>query len=161
VSPNRTINVRKLNHLGEEVFQYRGDLLERSDTWIKLAATFDLPDFDKEGLSLRTGDRFVEMHYSDRWYNLFAIHDVDSGQLKGWYCNITRPAVIEDGMISADDLALDLLVFPDGTAKVLDEDEFEALDLAEGDRQQALAALSELQRAAEQLEDPFRSNWPD
>ena len=44
------------------------------------------------------------------------------------------------------DLALDLLVFPDGRQLVLDEDEFAGLDLPRILQEQARAGLRELQR---------------
>ena len=82
----------------------------------------------------------------DRWYNILEIHDREDDRLKGWYCNIGKPAVMEAGnKISYVDLALDLWVAPDGTQTVLDEDEFAALDLDDETRSKARAALAELQ----------------
>ncbi len=59
-------------------------------------------------------------------------------------CNITTPPQIGDGLIAYVDLALDLLVYPDGRMLVLDEDEFTALELAEWQQKRAIAALDEL-----------------
>jgi protein associated with RNAse G/E len=42
------------------------------------------------------------------------------------------------------DLALDLLVFPDGSQRVLDEDEFNALDIPAEFRSAALQGMAEL-----------------
>ena len=50
--------------------------------------------------------------------------------LRGWYCNIGKPALLDGDCLSYVDLALDLLVFPDGRQFVLDEDEFLRLDLS-------------------------------
>ena len=99
------------------------------------------------GIDLVTGDRFIETYFTDRWYNIFEIHDRDDDRLKGWYCNIGQPIVLEsDREISYVDLALDLWVTPDGTQTVLDEDEFTALDLDKETRSKARAALEELQQ---------------
>lgn len=96
---------------------------------------------------LKNNDRFVEIFYTDRWYNIFEMHDRDDDRVKGWYCNVGRPAVLEaDDRLSYVDLTLDLWVAPDGTQTVLDEDEFAALDLDAETRQQARAALEELQK---------------
>lgn len=149
------VTVRKLNHLGRELYRYQAELLEQTDSYVKVEATFDLPDNRLNGLTFRTGDRFLEWHYRDRWYNVFAVHDGESVKLKGWYCNITRPAVYRDRVVSADDLALDLVVLPDGAYEVLDQDEFQALPLDSTDRRRALAALDQLKRSAGQLSDPF------
>jgi predicted RNA-binding protein associated with RNAse of E/G family len=56
-------------------------------------------------------------------------------------------------VISYVDLALDLWVAPDGTQTVLDEDEFAALDLDAETRQQARAALEEVQRLFLEMKD--------
>ncbi len=56
------------------------------------------------------------------------------------------PAVLGAEVISYRDLALDLLVFPDGRQVVLDEDEFAALPLDARTRTQARRALATLQR---------------
>ena len=48
-------------------------------------------------------------------------------------------------MLSYVDLALDLLVFPDGSQLVLDEDEFAALNLSPSEQAAARQALAELQ----------------
>lgn len=149
------VTVRKLNHQGRELFRYWAELLEVDDSYVKLAAVFDLPDNATHGITFRKGDRFLEWHYRDRWYNVFAVHDVDSEALKGWYCNITRPAVYQEQVLSADDLELDLVVYPDGSWEVLDEPEFEALDLNDEDRRQARAALEQLKSSAAELADPF------
>lgn len=151
------ITVHKLNERGEEVWRYAGDLLHRSTRQLTLEAHFDREEVEFHGLSLRRGDRFVETFYNDRYYNVFAVYDVDDLHLKGWYCNITLPARIEGGHVFARDLALDLVVFPDGSWKVIDEDEFQDLEIDEQVKQRALEALGELQRLAEAREGPFQT----
>ena len=97
------------------------------------------------------GDVFTEHYWRDRWY---AVKEVRGAApvLKGWYCDITRPAVVRDGELIAEDLDLDLWVSADGaTVLRLDEDEFAASGLAERDPEaaaHALAALDELELLA-------------
>jgi len=152
---NEEIVVHKLDEKGNEVWRYSGQLLERSETHIIIEARYDRDDQDFHELLLRRGDRFVESFYSDRWYNVFAIYDVDSDLLKGWYCNITRPASIQAGHVYYEDLALDLLVLPDGKWQVLDEEQFAAQDLSLEERQHALNAISELQTLVVRKRGPF------
>lgn len=140
------ITVVKYNHLGEEAYRWKGELLERSTSHVLLEARFSLSGLFMGEAPLYVGDRFVESYYSDRWYNTYEIHDRDTDMVKCWYCNITYPAELSEGSVSFRDLALDLLVYPDGRQQVLDETEFEALDIPQLDRQKALAALGELQR---------------
>jgi len=75
-----------------------------------------------------------------------------NGGLKGWYCDVARPAVVGDGTLVVEDLDLDLWVSADRrTILRLDEDEFAASGLSERDPAagaKARAALDELERLA-------------
>src|SRR5215216_5216497 len=135
------IKVQKKNPAGEVTYQYEGVMLARDENSVTLEALFDRADMPFMDVVFKTGDRFVETYYTDRWYNIFAIHDRDDGKVKGWYCNIGKPAVIEDGLVSYMDLALDLWVSRNGQQTVLDEDEFKALKLNEELRNGALNGL--------------------
>lgn len=102
--PGDTILVHKLDDGGTEKLGYPGIVLDTTPSSITLEAIFDLEDRSLGDLRLQRGDRFIETHYGDRWYNVFRIHDGQDDHLKGWYCNITRPAKIEPGHIYAIDL---------------------------------------------------------
>lgn len=149
------ITIHKHNHLGHETLRYPAQLLSRAATTIVVEAIFNRERMELGYVTLVPGDRFVEHFYSDRWYNVFAIYAGENGALKGWYCNITRPARISEGEVHADDLALDYFVRPDGEEFILDEEEFAALPLTAEERAQARAALSELQKLAAQRLGPF------
>jgi predicted RNA-binding protein associated with RNAse of E/G family len=99
-------------------------------------------------------DRWTEYFFADRWYNIFEIRAGD-GFLKGWYCNITRPAYIGPDEVAAEDLALDLWVTPGGDMQVLDEDEFAALALSSTEREAARKALADLQARVTRRDPPF------
>ena len=148
-----SVKVQKKNPAGEVTYEYEGALLSRDEHSIVLEALFDRADMPFMDVVFKTGDRFVEYYYSDRWYNIFVIHDRDDGKIKGWYCNIGKPAVFEDSVVSYVDLALDLWVSADGKQSVLDEDEFEALKLDEELKTGALKGLDELKNL-------FKSNNP-
>jgi predicted RNA-binding protein associated with RNAse of E/G family len=138
------ITVLKRNLNGEVTWQYEGRVLRREANNVVLEAFFNRDDIPFMGVVLKRDDRFVEMFYTDRWYNIFEIFDRDDGKFKGWYCNIGFPAVLEDNTVSYIDLALDLWVAPDGTQTVLDEDEFLAMPINVATRAQAISALDEL-----------------
>ncbi|MBN1679438.1 MAG: DUF402 domain-containing protein [Anaerolineae bacterium] len=138
------ITVIKNDHAGREILRYTGRILARDTTSITLEARFSRADVHTPYHTFRTGDRFIEWFYNDRWYNVFQMHDVDDDRLKGWYCNITRPATLSDGVIVADDLALDLFVSPGGVLSVLDEGEFAALPIDDTTRAGARQALRDL-----------------
>ncbi|MER8044128.1 DUF402 domain-containing protein [Streptomyces sp. NPDC094032] len=96
------------------------------------------------------GDAFTEHYWRDRWY---AVKEVRSGAgtLKGWYCDVTRPAVVAaDGSgLVVEDLDLDLWVSADGAEVLrLDEDEFAASGLTTTDPEAAVRA----ERALDELD---------
>lgn len=138
------IEVQKKNLAGEVTWKYDGVVLRREDNSIVLEALFNRPDTLLMDIVLKENDRFVETFYSDRWYNIFEIYDRDDGKLKGWYCNIGKPAEIGDGVVSYVDLALDLWVSADWKQSVLDEDEFDDLELDNATKVSALKGLKEL-----------------
>lgn len=137
--------VIKLNTQAEEVWRYTGQVLERGKHSILLEAAFNRDDLPFEEIVLKRGDRFLEIFFDNRWYNVFAIFDKEDGTLKAWYCNISRPAKLAQDEIHYVDLALDLLVYPDGRRKTLDFDEFDALEIDPDERHHAWHALEELQ----------------
>lgn len=139
------VMIIKNNQAGIEVWRYKGRIVAASPKGVIAEAFFNRPDFEFNGILLKENDRFLELYLFDKWYNIYEIYDRDSDLLKAWYCNVTRPVCMHDLMISYDDLALDLLVFPDARQLLLDEDEFLALNLAKPDRISARAGLKELQ----------------
>lgn len=139
------MKVLKKNLADEVTWQYDGVVLNRGANEITLEALFNRDDMPFMDIVLKRNDRFVETFYSDRWYNIFEIYDRDDGKLKGFYCNIGKPAVIEDDFVSYVDLALDLWVSADGRQTVLDEDELEELNLDTELKQKVYTGLKELQ----------------
>ncbi|GAA0474817.1 DUF402 domain-containing protein [Streptomyces sp. NPDC046215] len=97
------------------------------------------------------GDVFTEHYWRDRWYAVKEVRAAD-GVLKGWYCDITRPAETGPDGLAIEDLDLDLWVSADGaTILRLDEDEFEESGLRDRDpaaAKAACAALDELESLA-------------
>ena len=138
------IKVQKKNLSGEVTVEYEGDVLQRDENSVMLEALFTREDMPFMDVVFKKGDRFVEYYFTDRWYNIFTIHDRDDGKVKGWYCNIGKPAEIDDEIVSYVDLALDLWVSANGNQTVLDEDEFEELTLTKELRTAALKGLEEL-----------------
>ncbi|MEU1403932.1 DUF402 domain-containing protein [Streptomyces sp. NPDC005728] len=99
------------------------------------------------------GDVFTEHYWRDRWYSVKEVRAGD-GTVKGWYCDITRPAVRSGTELVVEDLDLDLWRSADGRdVRRLDEDEFAESGLAETDPEAAsaaVAALDELETRARQ-----------
>ena len=140
-----TVTVFKQNHLGEPVFSWESELLAESPTYRQVRAGFsgaDAVPVDK--VTFRKGDLFLESYYTDRWYNLFEVHEGLSDQVKCWYINLSFPAQFSAESIIWQDLALDLLVYPNGEYKILDEDEFNALSLEPEIRNHCLETVLEI-----------------
>ena len=69
----------------------------------------------------RTKEPAVMYFFKERWYNIIV-------QLKKdgitYYCNIATPFIIEDNTIKYIDYDLDLRIFPNGSFKILDKQEY-------------------------------------
>jgi hypothetical protein len=137
---------------GRTKIRYTGELLTDDGTRVAVRAPWagsGVRDFGF--VRFEPGDVFTEYYWRDRWY---AVKEVRSatGALKGWYCDITRPAARSGSELIVEDLDLDLWVCADGTdVRRLDEDEFADSGLAESDpgaARAALAALDELESLA-------------
>jgi hypothetical protein len=141
---DKSLIVAKLDLQRRETWRYHARLLKKDSYGVLIEAFFNRADLPFHGILLKENDRFVERYFSDCWYNIFELHDRDDGHLKGWYCNVTQPAEFSPGKIAYVDLALDVLVYPDGTNLILDEDEFAELPLNPAIRQKARQGLDEL-----------------
>lgn len=153
--PGKHVTVRKLDGSGAVVVAYDATVVERIPGGVRLSARWVRPDLVLPYTTFETGAVFDEWFFTDRWYNIFAIHD-RAGALCGWYCNVADPATVRDGVIACRDLYLDLWVAPDGSSLVLDEDEFDAArDLDARTRAKARAALVELRALVDRRLPPF------
>ena len=160
MQPGDSLRVIKRNAASQPVWEYTGVLVSFDGAALGLTAWFNVDDRDDGYFVWQRGDRFTEWFYTGRWYNVFQIFDRTSGTLRGWYCNLTRPAVIEEGRVAWDDLGLDVFIDPDGRPLLLDEDDFRALPLTEDERRQAEAGLADLLERARRGEEPFERQQP-
>ena len=147
--------VIKRDARGNDELSYTGTLVERSEACVCIDAVFALPDRDLGYIRLCRGDRFREWFYTERWFNVFRVGDAKGGALKGWYCNITRPPVIEAGQVAAEDLGLDVFVYPDGRTLLLDEADFAQLRLPPREAAEARAAVDTIIEMVESRAPPF------
>jgi predicted RNA-binding protein associated with RNAse of E/G family len=139
---------------------YTGELLRYEPGYMLIHARWDQPMRDLGYVVFEPGDHFYEHYYSEHWYNIFELRD-ELGALKGWYCNVSRPARIDSHAIVSEDLELDLFVSPDRVQMLrLDLDEFAARGFEISDpatHTAALAALEELVHMAMAGMPPFDS----
>ncbi|HEU5460461.1 MAG TPA: DUF402 domain-containing protein [Pyrinomonadaceae bacterium] len=71
-----------------------------------------------------SGTISTEYYWLDRWYNVFRFSSPDQ-VLQKFYCNINAPPQFDGSVLSYIDLDIDVLVEPDLTYRILDEDDFE------------------------------------
>ncbi|MEU5683031.1 DUF402 domain-containing protein [Streptomyces venezuelae] len=134
---------------GRTKIRYPAELLDDDGNHLTVRAPWAAPGVRDFGfVRFEPGDVFVEHYWRDRWYAIKEVYAAD-GTLKGWYCDVTRPAVHDGAVLTVEDLDLDLWVSPDrGTVLRLDEDEFAQSGLAAADPEAAAAAT----RALDELE---------
>ncbi len=140
---------------GRVIMEYSGALARRQTAMIVIDATWERQDHDLGYTVFAQGDRFIEFFYSDQWFNVLRIHRGTDGSLKGWYCNITRPAMIADATITYDDLYLDIWVDATYQTLLLDEDEFMAATLDEATRARARVAVETILHWVAERRGPF------
>ncbi len=139
-----TVRVQKRDWRGNVRHVWQGVVLAQDAESLLLEAVWEGPGEPAVGeLRFERGDRFLEYYFVGKSYAIWRI-ERPTGALKGWYCNISRPLRMEEGMLSFDDLLLDVLVYPDGRCVVLDRDELEQArhsGLSEADTRVAESAL--------------------
>lgn len=145
------VTVNLIKPAKDTIITYQAQVLQRDSRFMLLHARWDRDTIDIGFVTFELGDHLYEYFYTDRWYNIYELQAPD-GTLKGWYCNITRPALFYADMIESEDLELDLFVSPDRQhIHLLDEDEYAARGIAGYDpdaHHAALAAVDELRDLA-------------
>lgn len=130
---------------GRTKISYPAELLHDDGTRIAVRAPWagdGVRDFGF--VRFEPGDVFTEYYWRDRWYSVKEVR-TSAGTLKGWYCDIARPATLAGTELVVEDLDLDLWRSADGTdVRRLDEDEFAESGLARSDPQAASAAVAAL-----------------
>ncbi|MGW9287943.1 DUF402 domain-containing protein [Streptomyces albidoflavus] len=139
-----TVDVRLVKH-GRTKITYPARLLADDGERVTVRAPWAGEGARDFGfVRFERGDVFTEHFWRSRWYAVKEVRDA-AGALKGWYCDVTRPAGLADGVLVVEDLDLDLWVSADGREVLrLDEDEFAASGLERSDPVAAAAASAAL-----------------
>lgn len=144
---------------GTEHRRWAARIKSRDDELLVLDAEFD-EDIRHQLLGLvARGTQSIEYYWLNRWYNIFRFLN-PNGQLRSFYCNVNVPPVFDGRVLSYVDLDIDILVAPDLSYQVVDEDEFAAnaalYNYPPEIRQRAYAALQELLDLIEKRAFPFQ-----
>jgi len=130
----------KRDHRGQFVTQYSGELVEYNDRETVVRCIWDHDTWSLDSFSIQRGDIFFEHYPNLRWFNIMDVYS-PTGQRRGWYCNLTRPAIIQNCSIVWDDLALDVIVFPDKSFILDDTFEYRLLGISIKERHQVVKEL--------------------
>ncbi len=143
-NPANSLKIIKYHAGSEKIYTWSGKLLSETPVSRRVNAWFNGNPGYVGKVLLEPGDRFVETYFTDRWYNFFQIYAGQSDVMKCYYFNLSRPAVFYEDRIEWEDLALDLVVFPDGQKELLDQDEFARLNIDGKSRQICWQTLMDL-----------------
>lgn len=155
---SRTITVRTFKYNGDLHRHWLAHISRREDSLIVLDAKFEEEIQHPLLGTIGLGTISIEYYWLDRWYNIFRFLQ-PTGDIRYYYCNINVPPAFDGNTLSYIDLDIDILVMPDFSYRILDEDEFDEnaarfnypLDVQQRSRQ----ALNEIVELIELRKFPF------
>ncbi|HNY84357.1 MAG TPA: DUF402 domain-containing protein [Anaerolineaceae bacterium] len=149
------LKVEKYFANGAFSFSWQGQAQASPDHERHLTARFNGKPGPVGRVMLSKGDLFIETYYDNRWYNRFEIHSPGNPSPKIWYYNISRPAEFASNTVRWVDLALDVLIYPNGEAELLDLDEFGELEIDFEIQRQCWLAVLEILSFANRKKPSF------
>lgn len=152
------ITVRACKFDGAIHRHWHARLRSHLDSLLILDARFEEEIRHAQLGTIARGTLSVEYYWLDRWYNVFRFHE-PAGRLRNYYCNVNLPPTFDGRVLSYIDLDMDILVSPDLSYTILDEDEFREsaalFNYSSAIRAGAHAALDELITLIEARRFPF------
>jgi protein associated with RNAse G/E len=154
----REVIVSACKYDGLEHRRWSAHIISNDDDLIVLDAEFS-EEIKHQLLGIvARGTISREYYWLNRWYNVFRFQH-PNGELRSFYCNINVPPTFDGRVLSYIDLDIDILVAPDLSYQIVDEDEF-ASNAAKYKyppeiRTQAYQALEELKALIEERGFPF------
>lgn len=124
-TPRKAVTVRTFKYDGSEHRRWQAEIARREGPLIVLDAKFDKEIRHPLLGTVLPQTLSEEYYWLDRWYNIFRFIQ-PSGELRNYYCNVNVPPVLKGDVLSYIDLDMDILVEPDFSYSILDEDEFMA-----------------------------------
>jgi len=154
------VKVLSLKYDGRVQRSWDARLKLREESLIVLEGVFEEEILHPFLGTIARGTLSTEYFWTDRWFSIFRFSE-PTGLFRNFYCNINTPARLEDRKLSFVDLDIDLLVRPDFSFLILDEDEFEThaetYKYPAEFRQNTRRALSELIHMIEKRQFPFEN----
>jgi protein associated with RNAse G/E len=116
-----TVHARKFD--GRLHRQWQARLLKRDESLVVVEGVFEEEIRHPQLGTIAAGTHSTEYYWTDRWYSVFRFRE-PSGALRNYYCNINQPAEFDGRVLTFVDLDIDVLVAPDFSYRILDEEEF-------------------------------------
>jgi hypothetical protein len=154
--PNVTVHARKFD--GRLHRQWQAGLVRQVGSLVVVEGVFEEEIRHPQLGTIAAGTHSAEYYWTDRWYSIFRFRE-PAGALRNYYCNINQPVKFDGHILTFTDLDIDVLVAPDFSYRILDEEEFAANAVAygypESVRESARRALAELLEIIKRREHPF------
>jgi len=151
-----TVQARKFD--GRLHREWQARLVSQDDSLIVVEGVFEDEIRHPQLGLIAPGTLSTEYYWTSRCYSVFRFR-APGGELRNYYCNINLPAEFDGSVLTFVDLDIDVLVAPDFSLRILDEDEF-AVNAARYDYPAAVRAavphaLAELLSIIERRDYPF------
>ena len=160
-SQKRIVTVQARKFDGRLHREWQANLLAEDDSLIIVEGVFEEEIRHAQLGTILQGTLSTEYYWMYRCYSVFRFLQ-PSGELRNYYCNINLPAEFDGSILTFVDLDIDVLVAPDFSYRVLDEEEFATnaalYDYPETVRSAVPHALAELIGNIERREYPFDWN---
>lgn len=121
MNTNITINSRKFDGSIHRTWQC--EMVNETPEFYLFLGSFETEIIHSKLGIIRPKTISYEYYFKEKWFNIFRFHEPE-GELKYYYCNINMPPILQNSVLDYIDLDIDILVKPDMTFEVLDEDEF-------------------------------------
>jgi protein associated with RNAse G/E len=156
----RSILVRAYKYDGSEHRRWPAQVIKQEGSLVVLDARFPNEVVHDQLGTIACGTHSLEYYWLDRWYNVFRFAQ-PNGELRNYYCNVNVPPTFDGEILSYVDLDLDILVEPDFSYRLLDQDDFETNVQRYGYsaevQNNARRAVDELVRMIQRRDFPFDS----
>ena len=154
----RWLRIQAYKHNGELHRAWsHGFVLEDNDRHIILISV-RASVVEHDGRKWHTREPAVFIFFKQEWMNVIAMLK-DEGQDISYYVNIASPAVIHANCIKYIDYDLDIKLFPGGSTKLLDQNEYErhaySLDYSEDIKKTLALSVNNVYEMIKKRDFPF------
>lgn len=158
---NKIVTVQSRKFDGRLHRAWKANLVAQDDSLIIVEGVFEEEIRHPQLGTIAAGTLSTEYYWTYRCYSIFRFLQ-PTGELRNYYCNINLPAEFDGNILTFVDLDIDVLVAPDFSYRILDEEEFIAnaslYVYPEDVRDAVPQALAELIGIIERRDYPFDWN---